>query len=57
MATTQAAYAVEKVIGHGDNATVQTDVSNYAENDYGVKNAPKIKAATWQGKGSVKVGE
>ena len=56
MATSQAANIVESAIGHGDNATVTTDVSNYAKNEYGEETGAKIKATTWQGKNSVKVG-
>ncbi|BDD58668.1 hypothetical protein MAP00_003929 [Monascus purpureus] len=56
MATAQATYAAETAVGRGDNPTVHTDISNYGEDDFGDKNAPLIKATTWQGKGSVKVG-
>ncbi|KAJ5463223.1 hypothetical protein N7475_008167 [Penicillium sp. IBT 31633x] len=56
MAMSQAANLVEKVLGHGDNATVTTDVSNYS-NEYGVETGEMIKATTWQGKNQVKVGE
>lgn len=55
MAFTQAANMVEKAIGHGDNATITTDVSNY-NNEYGRETGDKILATTWQGKNSVKVG-
>lgn len=56
MAASQAAGVVEKVIGHGDNAAVTTDVSNYAKNEYGQGTGAKIKATTWQGKKNIKVG-
>lgn len=56
MAMSQAANLVEKVLGHGDNATVTTDVSNYS-NEYGVETGEMIKATTWQGKNQVKVGK
>jgi hypothetical protein len=56
MAFTQAANLVEKVIGHGDNATITTDVSNY-NNEFGRESGEKIQATTWQGKNTVKVGE
>lgn len=55
MAFTQAANLVEKAIGHGDNATITTDVSNY-NNEYGQETGDKILATTWQGKNTVKVG-
>ena len=56
MAVSQAANVVEKVIGHDDNATVTTDVSNY-KNEYGMESGPLIKATTWQGKKKVSVGK
>jgi hypothetical protein len=56
MAASQAAGLVEKVIGHGDNAAVTTDVSNYSKNDYGQETGARIKATTWQGKNSIQVG-
>lgn len=54
MAFTQAANVVERMIGHGDNATVTTDVSNY--NDHGMETGERILATTWQGKNNVKLG-
>ncbi|KAF7588537.1 hypothetical protein BBP40_005526 [Aspergillus hancockii] len=57
MAASQAANIVEKVVGHGDNATVTTDTSNYAKGTYGEETGEKIKATTWQGKNSVAVVE
>ncbi|GLI74926.1 hypothetical protein PoHVEF18_003175 [Penicillium ochrochloron] len=56
MAVSQAANVVEKVIGHGDNATITTDVSNY-NNEHGMESGPLIKATTWQGKNKVSVVE
>lgn len=56
MATSKAANLAEGAVGHGNNATVTTDVSNYAENDYGEDTGQKIKATAWQGKNSVKIG-
>lgn len=56
MATTQAANLVEKSLGHGDNATITTDVSNY-DNEHGVETGEMIQANTWQGKNRVKVGK
>ncbi|RAK80417.1 zinc-dependent alcohol dehydrogenase [Aspergillus fijiensis CBS 313.89] len=56
-ATTQAANLVEKLVGHGDNATVTTDVSNYAKGESGEETGEKIKATIWQGKNTVEVVE
>ncbi|CAI7665045.1 unnamed protein product [Penicillium pancosmium] len=56
MAFTQAANAVERIIGHSDNTSITTDVSNYA-NKYGVETGEKILATTWQGKNKVKLVE
>ncbi|KAJ5461576.1 uncharacterized protein N7458_003128 [Penicillium daleae] len=56
MAVSEAANIVEKVIGHDDNATITTDVSNY-RNEYGMETGPLIKATTWQGKNKVSVVE
>ncbi|GMF72900.1 unnamed protein product [Aspergillus oryzae] len=55
MAASQAANIVEKVVGHNDNATVTTDVSNYNKGAYGQETGEKIKATTWQGKNSVQI--
>ena len=55
MAVSQAANLVEKAVGHGDNASITTDVSNY-QNEYGMESGEKILAATWQGKKNVKLG-
>lgn len=57
MTTSQAAYYAENAIGRGTSPTIHTDISNYGEDDYGDKDAPLIKATTWQGKSSVKVGK
>ncbi|KAJ5100461.1 hypothetical protein N7456_006513 [Penicillium angulare] len=56
MAVSQAANLVEKIVGHGDNASVTTDISNY-DNEYGLETGEKILATTWQGKNSVKLVE
>ncbi|CAG8140397.1 unnamed protein product [Penicillium nalgiovense] len=56
MAMTQAANLVEKAVGHGDNATITTDVSSY-DNEHGVETGEMIQATTWQGKNKVKVVE
>lgn len=55
MAVSQAANVVENVLGHDDNATITTDVSNY-NNEYGMESGPLIKATTWQGKNKISVG-
>ncbi|KOS19901.1 Zinc-type alcohol dehydrogenase-like protein [Escovopsis weberi] len=51
MATSKAAYKVEKIIGHDDNATTQQDVSSYQETGQG----EKMKALVWKGKNKVKL--
>lgn len=56
MAMTQAANLAEKILGHGDNATITTDVSSY-DNEHGVETGEMIQATTWQGKNQVKVGK
>lgn len=56
MAASQAANLLEKTVGHGDNATVTTDVSNYNKNESGAETGPPIRATTWQGKNSIAVG-
>ena len=55
MAASQAANLVEKAVGHGHNASITTDVSNY-KGEYGEETGEKILATTWQGKGQVKLG-
>ena len=57
MAMSQAAYKLEQAIGDGPAATLQ-NVSNPALNNskYG-DTSEMMKALTWQGKNSVKVGE
>ena len=55
MATSRAANIVEKAMRHPDEASIATDVSNYSKDKCGER-AQKIKALTWQGKNSVKVG-
>ena len=56
MAASRAANVAEMAVGHSGNATVTTDVSNYGKEGYGEDTGAKIKATTWQGKNSVKVG-
>jgi len=54
MAVSQGANLVEKIVGHGDNASVTTDISHY-NNEYGLESEDKIMATTWQGKNHVKL--
>lgn len=56
MAATQAANVAERIVGHGDNADITTDVSNYSKGEAGQETGEKIKATVWQGKKSVQVG-
>jgi hypothetical protein len=53
MATSQAAYGIEKAIGHDDSSILQQDVSNYKQT--GDANQT-MKALCWMGKGKVQVG-
>ncbi|PKS06091.1 hypothetical protein jhhlp_007925 [Lomentospora prolificans] len=48
----QAAYMVEKAVGHDDNAITQQDVSNYEQTG---EKGETMKALVWQGKGKVEV--
>ena len=54
MAMSQAAYAAEKAIGHGDNAVTAQDVTNPAmdREKYGDSNET-MKALAWMGKNTV----
>jgi len=58
MAMSQAAAQAEKAIGHGDNASTAQDVTNPANDreKYGDPNVT-MKALTWEGKNTVKVGK
>lgn len=56
MAASQAANLAEKAVGHSDNATIETDASNYAKGEAGHE-MQKIKATVWQGKNTVEIGE
>jgi len=55
MATSQAAYAAEKAIGHGDNATIEQDVSNPGLDSKFADTSDKMKALAWMGKNDVRV--
>lgn len=54
MATTQAAYAAEKAIGHDDNNVTAQDVTNYQQT--GDPNET-MKALVWTGKNKVEIGK
>jgi hypothetical protein len=54
MATTQAAYAAEKAIGHDDNNVTAQDVTNYKQT--GDPNET-MKALVWTGKNKVEMGK
>jgi len=52
----QAAFQVEKAVGHGDNATTAQDVTNPANNsEWADKSGEKMKALAWMGKNKVEV--
>lgn len=55
MATAEAAYAVEKAIGHDDNNIIQRDVSNFNQKGTGDPNET-MKALVWQTKQKVEIG-
>lgn len=48
----QAAYVAEKAVGHGDNAVIQQDVSNYDKTG----SDQTMKALVWMGKNKVEMG-
>jgi hypothetical protein len=57
MALSQAAAFAEKLIGHGDNATTEQDITNPAIDraKYADPSGETMKALVWNGKNSVKV--
>ncbi|KAK2627699.1 hypothetical protein QTJ16_002345 [Diplocarpon rosae] len=57
MAVTQAAALVERVIGHGSNATTAQDITNPARDraKYADPSGEMMKALVWNGKNTVKV--
>jgi hypothetical protein len=55
MATSQAAYGLEKAVGHGDNSILQQDVASTTGPGQG-HSTETMKALTWQGKNKVEVG-
>ena len=52
MATAQAAYAVEKAVGHDGSSIIQQDVADYQKTG---DPSQTMKALTWQGKNKVEV--
>lgn len=59
MALSQAAALVEKVIGHGNNATTEQDLTNPARDraKYADPSGETMKALVWMGKNDVQVRE
>jgi len=59
MALSQAAFLLEKAIGHGGEATTEQNVSNPANDvsKYADPSGEKMKALVWQGKNTVEVVE
>jgi len=59
MAASQAAFKAEQAIGHGDNATIEQDISNPSNDPakYADPSGEKMKALAWMGKNKVEVVE
>lgn len=59
MAMSQASNLLEKVLGHGDNAVTEQDVTNPSQNPekYGDPSGETMKALAWMGKNKVEVGQ
>ena len=57
MALSQAAAVLEKVIGHGSNATTEQDITNPARDraKYADPSGETMKALVWMGKNKVEV--
>jgi hypothetical protein len=57
MALSQAATLAEKIIGHGNNATTEQDVTNPGRDraKYADPSGEKMKALVWMGKNKVEV--
>lgn len=57
MAMSQAAYAAEKAIGHGDGAVTEQDITNPALDraKYADPSGETMKALVWMGKNKVEV--
>ena len=54
MAASQAAYGVEKAVGHDGNPVIEQDVSDYKKTSDDHKT---MKALVWQGKNKVEIGK
>jgi hypothetical protein len=54
MSASQAAHAVEQLLGHDKNAVTEQDVANY---EGAPDNLVTMKALTWQGKNKVAIGK
>ena len=59
MALSQAAYAAEKLMGHGDNALTEQDITNPGldRQKYADPSGELMKALVWLGKNKVEVRE
>ena len=57
MAASQAAFAAEKAMGHGDNAVTAQDVTNPGNKPEWGDSSEKMKALAWMGKNSVQMGK
>jgi len=57
MALSQAAYAAEKFLGHGDSATTEQDITNPGidRQKYADPSGEMMKALVWMGKNKVEV--
>lgn len=57
MALSQAAALVEKIVGHGDNATTEQDLTNPARDraKYADPSGETMKALVWMGKNDVQI--
>lgn len=53
MSASQAAYGVEKAVGHDNNAVLAQDVSNFKKTG---DEGETMKALVWQGKNHVEIG-
>lgn len=59
MAMSQAANLLEKVLGHGDNAITEQNMTNPSRDreKYGDPSGETMKALAWMGKNNVQVGK
>ena len=59
MALSQASNLLEKVLGHGDNAITEQDVTNPSRNPekYGDPSGETMKALAWMGKNTVEMSQ